>query len=222
TILTSLFENYINMNDLEKAQQCLDHMNQINENEYNKWLDDCYYEGKAIVLKKKSGDTNHLKAKEILKRIANDKGVFIQTYYSALINLCDLYLIELNKTSNLKLIDEIQPYLNLLKGIANNQQSFWLLVEVYSFQAKLKLISLKFEEAQEMLIKAYDIADKYGLDRLIKRMIEEQTELSNNSMKWKKFKESGAKISDRMNLAQIEEQIELLLQKRRYLKMISN
>jgi len=93
---------------------------------------------------------------------------------------------------------------------------------MYSFQSKLNLLSFKFEDAQGILIIAYDIAEKYGQDRLVKRITSEQSELLTNSMKWEILKESGAKISDRMNLAQIEEQIEFLLQKRRYLKIFNN
>jgi tetratricopeptide (TPR) repeat protein len=222
TILTSLFENYMNMNDLDKAQQCLDRMNQINKQEYDKWLDNCYRVGRAMVLKKKSGHINHLKAIEILKQIINEEALFVQTYYLALIHLCDLYLKELNESDDLKILDEIQPYLNRLKDIAIKHRSSWLLVEMYSFQSKLNLLSFKFEDAQELLITAYDIAEKYDQDRLVKRITSEQSELLTNSMKWEKLKESGAKISDRMNLAQIEEQIELLLQKRRYLKIFNN
>ena len=91
-------------------------------------------------------------------------------------------------------------------------------VELYSLQSKLNLITFDFKEAQELLVKAYDVAEKHGLDRLIKQILNEQTELSNNFSKWEKLKASNARISDRMNLAHIDEQIILLIQKRRYLK----
>jgi hypothetical protein len=175
-----------------------------------------------MVLKKKSGDINHLKAKEILMQIVNEEGIFVQTYYLALIHLCDLYLKELSESDDLKILDEIQPYLNRLKLIANSQESSWLLVELCLFQAKLNLVGFKFDDAQELLISAYDIAEKSGQDLLIRRITGEQSTLSNNFRKWEKLKESGAKISERMNLAQIEEQLELLLQKRRYLKILNN
>ncbi len=50
--------------------------------------------------------------------------------------------------------------------------------------------------------------------------MKEQANLSRNFSKWERLKDSGANISDRMDLARIDEQIELLLQKRRYLKTI--
>ena len=61
-------------------------------------------------------------------------------------------------------------------------------------------------------------AEKYGQDRMKKFIIKEQSDLSKNLIKWEKLKASGAKISERMDLAHIDEQIELLLQKRRYIR----
>ena len=56
---------------------------------------------------------------------------------------------------------------------------------------------------------------------LAERILNEQDELSKNFIKWEKLKASGANISERMDLARIDEQIEIMLQKRRYLKEIN-
>jgi len=220
-VLSSLFGLYLEINSLNKAQQCLDRIKQIRNQEYSKWLDDLYRLGKAEVLKKKPQNINHSKAKEIFKQIVDEEGTFIEFNYSSLIHLCDSYLTELSKTNDLKILDEIQPYITRLMNIAKLQKSYWLLVEGYSFQAKLKLIIFEFREAQNYLTQALNIAKKYGQNRLVKRILNEQDELSNNFIKWEKLKASRAGISERMDLARIDEQIEILLQKRRYLKKIN-
>ena len=91
-----------------------------------------------------------------------------------------------------------------------------------SLQAKLKLVTFEFKEAQELLAQALNIANKYGLNLLTKRVKNEQAELSKNFLKWEKLRTSGGKISERMDLARIDDQIQILLQKRNYLKSISN
>ncbi|MFW9876030.1 MAG: hypothetical protein ACFFG0_23250 [Candidatus Thorarchaeota archaeon] len=53
-----------------------------------------------------------------------------------------------------------------------------------------------------------------------KRIMSEQGEFSKNFTKWEKLIDAGANISERMDLARIDEQIELLLHKRKYLKII--
>jgi len=219
-VLSSLLVLYLEMNNLNKAQQCLDRIKQIRNQEPIKWYSDLYQLEKAGLLKKKPQDINHLKAKEIYKQIIDKEDTFIEFYYVSLINLCDSYLKELSKTNDLKVLDEIQPYINRLMDLAKSQQSFLLLAEGYLFQAKLKLIIFEFREAEDFLTLALNIAERYGQDLLVKRMLNEQSELSNNFIKWEKLKATRAKISERMDLARMDEQIELLLQKRKYLKSI--
>ncbi|MFX1493210.1 MAG: hypothetical protein ACFFBZ_02905 [Promethearchaeota archaeon] len=221
-VLSSLFEVYLNMYSLEKAQQCLDRMKQFGDQaEFKPWSN-FYGLCNAMILKRKPQRMNRLKAKEILKQIIDEEHPFSDIYYSALIELCDLYLTELRETNDLKVVDEVQPYITQLKDIAKNQQSFWLLVEVLSLQAKLKLITFEFKEAQILLKQALDTAEKNGLNRLAKRITNEQDELSKNFIRWEKMKVSGSNISERMDLARIDDQVKLLLRKRMYLKIITD
>jgi len=93
---------------------------------------------------------------------------------------------------------------------------------MHLLRAKLRLVTFEFKEAQELLTQALDIAHIHGLKLLARRVKNEQTELSKNFLKWEKLKTSRGKISERMNLALIDEQIQILLQKRNYLKGITS
>ncbi|MFW9939135.1 MAG: hypothetical protein ACFFD5_15925, partial [Candidatus Thorarchaeota archaeon] len=217
-VLTSLVDLYLKMNSLEKAKLYLDRIKKIINQEYNKWLDDCYRVLKAIFFKKQSQKVYHLKAIDLLKRIVNEEGTFIETQYEALIYLCDLYLKELSETNDLKIIDEIQPYLIQLKEIAKTQQSSWLLAEAYSFHAKLKLITSEFEEAKDLLSRAHNITKIYGLTQLAERIRKEQIELANQESKWEMIKGSKASMAELLNLTHIEDQLTNMLKKRFLLK----
>jgi tetratricopeptide (TPR) repeat protein len=220
-VLTSLFDLYLILNNFEKAQKCLDRIKQLKNQANLRWYEDAYRLGKAEFLKKKNIQwATQLKARKTFKQVVDEEGTFPEFNYVALIQLCDSYLIELGKTNNLKILDELQPYLTQLMDLAINQQSYWLLVESYSFQAKLKLITFEFGKAEKLLDQALSTAEKYGQERMVKLIMKEQAELSRNLTKWEKLKETGATISDRMDLANVEEQVELLLQKRRYLRSI--
>jgi tetratricopeptide (TPR) repeat protein len=221
-ILSTLFEVYLRMNSLEKAQQCLDRMKELGDQTEFDPNGNFYRLSKAELLKKKPQKINHLKAKEILKQLIEEESPFSGLYYPALIDLCDLYLIDLHETNDLKNIEEIQPYLNQLKDIANDQQAYWLLVEVFSLEAKLKLITFEFNETKILLNKALDTAKKYGLNRLVQRITIEQYTLSKNFIRWEKMKISGANIAERMGLALIDEQIKRLLRKRIHFKSVNN
>ncbi|MFX1553477.1 MAG: tetratricopeptide repeat protein, partial [Promethearchaeota archaeon] len=218
-VLNSLFELYFYTNSLEKAQKCLESMKQfIREHIEYKTSHTFYHLAKAIMLKKKPQKISHLKAKEILRQIIDEESPFSGLYYPALIHLCDTCLTILSETNDLKTLDEIQPYLTQLKFIAKSQKSFWLLVEVYSLQAKLKLITFEFKEAQRILSQALDIAKNYGLNLLAERISMEQDKLVNEKSKWEALRKSKALMAERIELAHLNDQIVRMLRKRVYLK----
>lgn len=177
---------------------------------------------KAMVLKTSQNLEDKDQAKEILRNVLKADINFFQVGFDATFHLCDLLLEELHSTNNTQIIHEIQAHLQKILNIAKNQKSFWLLVEVYIFQAKLKLIMFEFKEVQQLLTQAYEIAEKYEQNLLANRITAEQEELSKNYLKWEKMKKSSNQISERMELARIGEQIETLLQKRKYLELINN
>jgi len=220
-IYTSLFDAYLTSNSLEKAQQCQDQMKILVEQGTYKFNMALYRLQEAALLKKKPQEDSHFKAEKIFKEFADKEDTFIEWKYYALVNLCDLYLTKLKETNDLKELDKIQPYIDKIRSIAEKERVYSLLVEMNSLQAKLKLVVFEFKEAQELLTKSLNIANKYGLTLLAKRVNNEQAELSKNFLKWEKLKTSRGKISERMDLARIDEQIEILLQKRNYLKSIN-
>ncbi|MFX1380643.1 MAG: hypothetical protein ACFFA4_16290 [Promethearchaeota archaeon] len=206
--------------ELERAQKYLQRLKKLNNEEDSKDVNTIYCLSKALTLKATLQIPNLRKAEEVLKQILNGEIFYFEYRLKILIHLCDLLLIELRMTNSIELLNEIQSYINQIINISKNQQSYWMLTEIYLFRAKLKLIIFKFEEAHRLLTKAYDVAEKSGQTRLAKRIMNEQFELSNNFMKWEKLKASKAKISERMDLACIDEQIEILLKKRNYLRRL--
>jgi tetratricopeptide (TPR) repeat protein len=221
-VSSSLFEVYIEENSLEKAQRCHDRMGILVKQGTFKFNEQIYRFQEAILLKKKLNENSHLKAEKIFKEFADKEASFVEFKFGALVNLCDLYLIKLKETSDLQELDKVQPYIDKIQFIAENEGVFSLLAEMYLFRAKLMLVSFKFKKAQELLTQALDIAHMHSLNLVARRIENEQTELSKNFLKWEKLRASGGKIAERMDLARVDEQIQILLQKREYLKGISS
>ena len=221
-VSSSLFSAYYKANYLDKAQQCHDRMGKLVKQGTYKFNEIIYRLQEAELLKNKHDGDSRIKAEEIFKEIADKATTFVEFKFGALVNLCDLYLIRLKETSNLKELDNVQHYINEIRFIAEKEGVFSLFAEIHLFQAKLRLVTFEFKEAQKLLTQALSIANTHGLNLLGRRVEQEQTELSRNFLKWEKLKTSGGKISERMNLARVDEQIQILLQKRNYLKGISN
>lgn len=220
-ILDTLFYLCYIKKDLEKAQYYFNQMSQIKQQGISSMQETFFQLDKALLMKMSSETDKFARSKEMLEEIVR-KMIGQEITIRALLSLCDLMLIELRNTDNLNFLDEIQSYILQIQSIAKNLNSYWLIAETYSLQAQLRLIIFEFNEAQNLLIKAMDIAQKYGQSRIVKRLINEQNDLTNNLNKWERLKTSGAKLSERMDLTHIEEKIGILLQKRRYLQLIGN
>ncbi len=220
-ISTSLFEAYLKSDSLEKAQQCHDRMGLLVKRGTFKFNELAYRLQEAALLKISPYKTSHTKAEMIFKEVADRETTFVEFKFFALVNLCDLYLTRLKETGNLRELDNTQPYIDKIRSIAENEGVNSLLVEMNLLQAKLRLVIFEFKEAQSLLAQALKIANIHGLNLLARRIENEQAELSKNFLKWEKLRMSGGKISERMDLARVDEQIQILLQKRNYLKSIN-
>ncbi|NHJ21698.1 MAG: hypothetical protein EAX91_12190 [Candidatus Lokiarchaeota archaeon] len=217
-VSSSLFHAYLKGNCLDRALQCHDRMGNLVKQGTYKFNEVAYRLQEAELLKRKPDEISRTKAEKIFKEVADKETLFIEFKIIALVNICDLYLTRLKETCNLNELDKIQPYINKIRFIAENNGVYSLLAEMCLFQAKLKLVSFEFKEAKELLTQALNLAYIHGLNLVAKRVEDEQTELSKDFIKWQKLRKSGGKIAERMDLARLEEQIQILLQKRNYLK----
>ncbi|MHA2287803.1 MAG: hypothetical protein ACXABG_03345 [Promethearchaeota archaeon] len=221
-VSTSLFDTYMKINYIEKAQQLHDHMGKLIREGTYKFNEEAYRLQEAALLKKDPTESKLLKAEKIYKEVADKETAFIEFKIDALVNICDLYLKRLKQSNDLKELDKIIPYTDQLRFMAVNEGIHSLLAEMFLFQAKLKLVSFEFKESQDLLARALNIAQNQGLNLIAQKVENEQIDLSRNFLKWEKLRTTGVKISVRMDLARVDEQIQILLQKRNYLKNLTS
>ncbi|MFX0081279.1 MAG: tetratricopeptide repeat protein [Candidatus Hodarchaeota archaeon] len=216
TVSDSIFHLALDMNDLERAEQCLNRMEQIADqeknqtNRYNIW----YNIDRAIFLKKSPRALNRGKAEEILKQLIQEGISDFESLKIALLHLCDLLLFELSATSEAEILDELQVYITQLFDTVKSSRSYSLLAEIYLLEARLSLITLDLIRARKFLTKAQEIAEKYGLNRLAIKISNEHDELLKELDTWDKLKESNASVSERLELARPNEQMETIIRKR--------
>ncbi|GAI77750.1 unnamed protein product, partial [marine sediment metagenome] len=150
-----------------------------------------------LVLKTKPRISNLAKAQKLLKEvIEEDAG-----QKTAIINLCDILLVDLRNTNDMEIVDEIKDYIGRLLNIAEKTHSYSLQAEAYLLQAKMVLISSDLEEARRLLAKGQQIAEKFGLNRLAMSISEEHDKLLNELSVWEGLRESNASMGERIELA---------------------
>ncbi|MFX0073759.1 MAG: tetratricopeptide repeat protein, partial [Candidatus Hermodarchaeota archaeon] len=212
-VIFSLFQGTLNLGDFKKAEYYLSYIEEINNREENETINSFYLLSKALILKDNPGIKNIAKAEEILKQIIGKKLTIYEVKREAILNLCDIYLTELKTTSNLEILEEIQPLISQLFFLAKKNYSHSLLAETYLLQARLALIKLEFKEARQLLTQGQKIAENYDLTFLAIKISNEHDELLKELGKWEDNKETKASIEQRINLSHLGEHMNLMLKK---------
>ncbi|MFX1498924.1 MAG: tetratricopeptide repeat protein [Promethearchaeota archaeon] len=215
-ILDSLFHVALDKEDLKLAQTYLEKMRDLK----NKQVDEYeiiklnYKINKALLLKAKPRASNLSKSEKILRSAVEQEVVLYEAHIDALLNLCDLLLIDLRNTNDLGILKEIQPYFSRLLDLAEKNSSFPLIAETKLLQARLALLIFDTKNARQLLSEAQRIAEKYGFNRLSMKISTEHDELLRKLDLWEDLKKSNSPLSERLKLTQIEDQMKRLIQKR--------
>jgi len=204
----------LEIGDIKLAQDYLVRMEEISNQSESKRIKGNYLLCKALILKTSSRAPNRAESEEILRNIVNEEMVDFELTIDALINLCDLLLVELKITNDPELLEELQTLITQLLNISENQNSYFLLAETYLLQAQISLLTLDIKRAQRYLTQAHQIAERFNLDQLKEKIANETEDLHKKLKLWDKLKDVGASLADRLELARLEEQIGGMLQNR--------
>ncbi|MFX0106289.1 MAG: tetratricopeptide repeat protein, partial [Candidatus Hodarchaeota archaeon] len=215
-VTDTLFHLALDMNDLEQAERYLNRMKQItdHEKELDILINQFYNIDRAIYLKNSPRAFNRGKAEEMLKQLIVEGISDFEGLTLALLNLCDLLLTELRASNEPEILNDLQIYISQLFNTVKNSRSYSLLAETYLLQARLALITLDMIKSRKFLTKAQEIAEKYGLDLLAKKISSEHDELLKQLEMWEKLKESKAPLEERMELSRLNEQMDRMVRKR--------
>jgi len=214
SVLDLLIQGSITKGDLELAEKFLLILKEISEQEKNKSYNALYRLNKALVLKMSLRAHNRADAEELLKEIVDDEFIRLGVKILALLNLCDLLLKELQITGDIEILDEIQQYISRLLEISEYSHYYLLMAEIYLLQARISLLTLNLKESRRYFTQARQIAEKWGFSQLSMKITKEREEFLKQMNKWEKLKETDAPINERMGLAQLDKQIERMLQNR--------
>ena len=213
--LATLIENYVSKGNIKEAKVYLDQLRSHSKKLDTKNSKTYYYISKATILKSSLRARDRIKAEEIFKKLASDDTLLGELRITAIIDLCDLYLTELRITNDLEIINEIQPYIQKLLNIAEDQHLYLYLAETYFLQAKLSLLTIDIKKAKRLLIQAQNIAESYGIKRLAMKISCEHDELLRKTKMWENLKISEVSLSERLELTGLNEQIQNMVSKRK-------
>ncbi|MFX0077176.1 MAG: tetratricopeptide repeat protein, partial [Candidatus Hermodarchaeota archaeon] len=214
TSLYYLILTNLDANSIDHAKQYLAQLEQLADNTESKVFKNTFLIAKALVLKKGGRIRNRTEAEILLKQITDQDLETPIIYRLAFINLCELYLEELSFTDNTEVLDDLNPLINKIARIAENQNTYSWLAEIKLLQAKLALIQMNFDKAEQLLTQSQRIAEFHGLNLLASKISYEHDKMLENLDEWEDLQKANAPMSERMKLASFEGVVDRMQGKR--------
>lgn len=204
----------IDIDQIEQARESLTQLQRINEQEENKMIDQLARVSEALLLKINKRAKNRARAEELLLQVLDEEIINYEVFLVALINLSDLYLIELQLTGDEEALQDLKKLMEKQLAIAKEQKSHPLLVETYFLQAQLSLVELDIKKAQQLLNQAQLTAEEKGLKRLAMKISSEYDFYFKEKAMWEEFTDKKPSISERLSHTSLEENILRMIKKR--------
>ncbi|MFW9826217.1 MAG: tetratricopeptide repeat protein [Candidatus Thorarchaeota archaeon] len=212
-ILCDIIDLSLNKGDINTANILLDKLQRIYKKERTNSIKAVYRLSEALILKATGSAISRGKAEEKLKRLLDENVLQYQHKVIAILNLCDLLLIELRNSCDIEILKDIQSYILQLSNYAEQNYSYALLTETYLLQARLALIVIDLKGARKFLSKSEQIAEKFGLNRLAQKISSEHDELLNQLSIWEDLKESETSLTELMDFARLDNQMRRMVHK---------
>ncbi|NHJ38938.1 MAG: tetratricopeptide repeat protein [Asgard group archaeon] len=167
----------------------------------------------ALILKNSQRLSHQFQALKLFQEVAFADTTRFELTITALLNICELLLLELRTTNNEEIIPELEKVLNQLMTKAKEINSVLLFAEAYLLESKLAIIALDFEKAERLFDQAKELAKDKQLEGIMNRIITEQEVITKKIGNFKEFSEKETTIVERLDFTGINGNIEQMKKK---------
>jgi tetratricopeptide (TPR) repeat protein len=211
----SMVEVYLDKDDITNAKVYSEKVKQLRDIENTPYINRDYKYVEALILKKSPRIQNRAKAENLFRSLIQDENTVSEIRIEGLIQVCDLLIDELKITGEMEIVEEIKPLINQLLILTEQSKSYWYYAQTYVLQAKLALLTFDIKTARQLLTKAQNIAEKYKFEPLVRKISSEHDDLLQKLDLWENLKDLESPLSDRLKLINLEDQVKVMIQKRR-------
>ena len=208
-----LISCYLDIEDIEKATTYLISLKEIDKEIEDKVLKIITNLSSALVLKMSENEQERMEAKKLFKSIINETDVKYEIVEKAILNLCDVLLIEYKISEDNEIIEELKFFINKLQEVGLRELTHPLLVQTYWLQSQISLLELNAEEAQQLYLKAQTMAEEKELEPMARKISAEHDFLIGQLDLWKKFTTKLPSIVEILELTKIEDMLSQMLKK---------
>ncbi|MFQ5980037.1 MAG: tetratricopeptide repeat protein [Candidatus Heimdallarchaeota archaeon] len=187
----------------EQAQQYLERLQHINEQEDHKGLRQNTRVAHALVLKTSPRIRDKARAQELLQQLIEEEMVYFFNSQLAMLNLCELLLDELKAYGQINVLQEAKGLVDKLYSLAQDRHSHSLVVNSLILQAKFAMIEGDLIAATQYLEQARVTAEEKGLGRLAEKVTTEKDQLEAQYDTWEQLIQRNAPLRERVEQARV-------------------
>lgn len=172
--------------------------------------------GLAVILKSSERAMKKIKAQGIFQQIVDQPMVNHTLTTFALLNLCELLIMELRTTGNEAILVEVKDLAKHLLEIAQDQHSFILFAETCLLLSKIASLEMHAKESEILLYQAEITAIEKGMRKLEHKAVRERDALLDQSTKWNDLNARNGSLTERLELTQLEDLIVAMIKRRAF------
>lgn len=188
----------------KQAKSYFDLLHKINSQIIHYKIDNLYHICKALILKTEDDARSRGKAEGILEYLISSQRIDFNERIQALINLCDLLLVDLYNTGKEEILEDLSEKIDYLIEITKSNQANVLLIEGYRLKSLLNLTKLDVNKSIKILEEAHTLAKDRKLEKIIADIQSDLKQISDKKPLWEKLKK------DQKSLVEILKQTPLM------------
>lgn len=198
----------LKLNDEKQADSYLAQLKTLCESSTEKDTIFRYQLAKAAKLKKSKRIVTKSKAQVMFQEVADEENIPYELTMFAIMNLCDLLLVELKAYGEEEVLQDVQQYLRKLKTLAATEQIFPLLVESLLLQARVTVIEGDLSKAMNLVDQARITAEEKTLYFLLTKATAEKTQLEQEYEKLQTVFQGNISMQERLEQTKLREYLE--------------
>lgn len=207
-ILYSLVNIYVQKKQFAEAQQYLNQLEKIRDEENLKQYDELHKFASIQFYKASTDIRDWSKAVTFAEKFISGEDAYSEWRVDALYSILEIRLRELQINANEESLIQVSKQIDEVFQKAEEKQQHNMIVNLYRLKAQLALVELDVKKAVDMLVTARTIAKEKGLELLVQNITKEEKKLEEQISMWTKFQEQKLPLVDTLKQVSLENTVQ--------------
>ncbi len=202
---------YLETKDIENAQRYIKLLEKMSEDKKEIHVESRTLLSKALLLKSSLDIETKLNSRNLFEEVIKIKDLEFDLKVLAILNLCELLLLELKASEDTILLTRLRDLSEDLhkKAILENAHS--IIAQTLWIQSQIELIDLNVTKARILMNRAQSLAEEKGIEKLAMKISNVHDALLNQLDLWESMTSELTTIAEKLEMTHIETILEEMI-----------